>query len=56
MNRGVAVSDSTVVVGTPDARLIALDARTGRIRWNVEVGDSREGYSFTSAPLVVGDD
>ena len=54
VNRGVAISDSTVIVGTPDARLIALDARTGRIRWSVQVADSREGYSFTSAPLVVG--
>jgi len=31
VNRGVAVYKGKVYVGTPDARLIALDAKTGRL-------------------------
>ena len=54
VNRGVAILGQTIYLGTPDAHLIALDARTGKVRWNVTVASSRDGYSFTSAPLVVG--
>lgn len=36
-NRGVAVQDGRVFVGTVDARLIALDAETGTVLWDVEV-------------------
>ena len=53
-NRGVAVADGLVLEGTMDAHLIALDAKTGDVKWNVEVADPTEGYSITHAPLVVG--
>jgi alcohol dehydrogenase (cytochrome c) len=55
VNRGVAVLDSTVFVGTLDAHLVALDARSGAVRWDVEVGDNAIGFSLTLAPLVVKD-
>ena len=42
-------------MGTLDARLIAIDAVTGKARWNIEVGDVKAGYSITMAPLVVKD-
>ncbi len=45
-NRGVAVSDGKVYMGTVDARLIALDAKTGEKVWDVDVVEaaiSREG-------------
>ena len=54
-NRGVAVLDSTVYVGTPDARLVALDARSGALRWDVPVADNALGYAITAAPLAVKD-
>lgn len=38
-NRGVAVSDGQVFVGTVDARLIALDAKTGAKNWDINVAD-----------------
>ena len=38
MNRGVAVLDDAVYVGTLDAHLVSLDAATGALRWDVEVG------------------
>ena len=53
-NRGVAVSDGLVFEGTMDAHLLALDAKTGEVKWNVEVADPAAGYSITHAPLVVG--
>lgn len=54
-NRGVAVLGSRVFVGTLDAALVALDARTGLVLWETQVADTLAGYSITSAPLAVGD-
>ncbi len=54
-NRGVAVLDDMVFLGTVDARLLALDIATGNVIWNVEVERPEAGYSITSAPLVIGD-
>jgi alcohol dehydrogenase (cytochrome c) len=51
--RGVAVYKDLVYTTTPDARLVALDARTGRVRWNVVIADSKKGYWSTNAPLVI---
>jgi alcohol dehydrogenase (cytochrome c) len=53
-NRGVAVSDGSVFEGTLDAHLLALDAKTGKVKWDVEVADPAAGYSITHAPLIVG--
>ena len=54
-NRGVAILDDTLFMGTLDGHLVAIDARTGAELWNVEVAESRLGYSLTLAPLVVND-
>ena len=53
MNRGVAVYGGRVFVGTLDARLVALDAATGKQVWEVQVDDNTHGYSITMAPLAV---
>jgi len=55
VNRGVAIQDNTVYVGTLDGYLVALDARAGIERWAVHVGDNPTGHAITAAPLVVGD-
>ena len=52
-NRGVAISGARVFMATLDARLLALDAKTGAVIWNVEVADPDKGYSETMAPTVV---
>lgn len=49
----IALYNDKVYLATGDARLIALDARTGKVIWNVEVADYRAGYSYTGGPLVV---
>ena len=53
VNRGVAVTGDRVVVGTLDAHLLALDARSGKLLWDSTVADARDGLSITSAPLAV---
>ena len=54
-NRGVALLGDRLFVGTLDAHLLALDANTGKLLWDVDVADHAEGYSITGAPLVVDD-
>ena len=52
-NRGVAALGDKVYLGTLDARLVALDAKSGKIVWNVEIADPELGYSETMAPTAV---
>jgi alcohol dehydrogenase (cytochrome c) len=52
-NRGVAILGDTVYVATIDAHLVALDAKTGAVRWNVEVGSNKEAVAITQAPLAI---
>ncbi len=53
VNRGVAVWQGRVFVGVLDGRLIALDAATGKLVWEVATIDSNLPYSITGAPRVV---
>ncbi len=53
VNRGVALWKGKVYVGTIDGRLIALDARDGRLIWEVVTVDQRQPYTITGAPRVV---
>jgi alcohol dehydrogenase (cytochrome c) len=53
VNRGVALLDDAVYVGTLDAHLVSLDAATGAVRWDVEVADNKLNYSLTLAPLAI---
>jgi alcohol dehydrogenase (cytochrome c) len=52
-NRGIAILDDTVYVGTLDCWLVALDAKSGAVRWMVEVAENKVGYSITAAPLAI---
>ena len=51
-NRGVAVWNGKVIVGTGDCRLVAVDAEKGTPVWDVETCDSSAGYGITGAPRV----
>ena len=55
VNRGLAILDSLLYVGTLDAHLVALDPRTGETVWSVQVARYRDGYAITGAPLAVKD-
>ena len=48
VNRGVAVLGDRVFLGTVDAHLLSLDAKTGAVIWDVEVADYKTGYSLPS--------
>jgi len=52
-NRGVAIQGATLYMGTLAANLVALDAKTGALKWAVEIADPEKGYSETMAPVVV---
>lgn len=54
-NRGVAVLDDIVYVGTLDAHLVALDAKSGAVRWDTQVADYKLGHCITGAPLALKD-
>jgi quinohemoprotein ethanol dehydrogenase len=51
-NRGAAVWQGRVYVGTIDGRLIALDADTGEVEWEVQTTDPSGNYSITGAPRI----
>ena len=53
VNRGLAILGDKVFLGTLDAHVIALDAKTGNVAWDVSAADYKIGYSFTVAPLAV---
>ena len=42
-HRGAAVYQDTVFLTTPDAHLIALDARDGKVKWDVDDRRREEG-------------
>ncbi|HEV7719218.1 MAG TPA: PQQ-binding-like beta-propeller repeat protein [Arsenicitalea sp.] len=49
----IALYEDKVILATVDAKLVALDAKTGKVDWQTQVYDSSKGYSYTVAPLVV---
>jgi alcohol dehydrogenase (cytochrome c) len=52
-HRGAAVYKDTVYLTTPDTHLVALDARDGSVKWDVEFADAKKGYWSTNAPLLI---
>lgn len=52
INRGAAYSDGKIFSATLDGRLIALDAKTGRLIWSVQTLDKGWPYTITGAPRV----
>ncbi|MEO1820776.1 PQQ-dependent dehydrogenase, methanol/ethanol family [Pseudomonas sp.] len=55
VNRGVALWQGKVYVGTLDGRLIALDAKTGKPLWTQQTTDDSQPYTITGAPRVLKD-
>lgn len=54
VNRGVAYQDGTIFSASFDGRLIALDAKTGTVKWETDtIIDRTKNYTITGAPRVV---
>jgi quinohemoprotein ethanol dehydrogenase len=55
VNRGVAVWEGKVYVGTLDGYLVCLDATNGSVLWSKDTFfDRTKGYTITSPPQVAG--
>ncbi len=52
INRGVAFANGRLFRGTPDARLLAIDAASGKTLWQQQVGDPAQGEFFSAAPAI----
>ncbi|WP_319772178.1 methanol/ethanol family PQQ-dependent dehydrogenase [Breoghania sp.] len=55
VNRGVAYGNGMIFLHQADAKLVALDAKTGEEKWTAQNGDASKGETGTSAPMVAGD-
>jgi alcohol dehydrogenase (cytochrome c) len=53
INRGAAIYGDLVYFGTLDARVVALNKKTGKVVWRKKLDDYKEGYSITAAPIIV---
>ena len=53
VNRGVALWEGMVYVGTIDGRLIALDGKTGQPVWGVQTTNPNRPYTITGAPRAI---
>lgn len=51
-NRGAAFWDGKVYVGTADCRLVAIDSKTGVLKWEVQACDSSKENGIAGAPMV----
>jgi alcohol dehydrogenase (cytochrome c) len=55
LTRGVAILGDNIYLGSLDGFLIAINAKTGKEVWRTTVGDYKNAYSITHAPLAVKD-
>ncbi len=53
VNRGGAIYGDNIYFGTLDARIVALNLKTGDVVWNKKIAEYKEGYSYTAAPIIV---
>jgi len=55
VNRGLAYADGKIFLHQADTKLVALDAKTGKVVWQAVNGDPKKGETGTSAPMIVKD-
>jgi alcohol dehydrogenase (cytochrome c) len=56
VNRGAAIYEGMIIRALMDNRLVALDAKTGKVAWTTKSPDpvtTANGYAMTGAPLIV---
>ena len=49
----IMLYEDKVYLTTPDAKIVALQADSGQVVWDVQVHDWEVGYSYTAGPLVL---
>lgn len=55
-NRGIALGNGMVYMGTLDGKLVAVDTKTGKLAWETKLVKSEKlTIGFTGAPLLVKD-
>ena len=52
-NRNGTLYEDKLIIGTHDAHLLALDARTGDVVWDEPVGDWEIGHHYSGGPQVI---
>ena len=53
--RGLAYADDTIFLHQADTTLVALDAKSGEVKWSVKNGDPSKGETNTATVLPVKD-
>jgi len=51
VNRGLAMGEGLLYFGQLDANVVALDMKTGKVKWKTPIEKWENGYTITSAPL-----
>jgi alcohol dehydrogenase (cytochrome c) len=51
VNRGLAMGEGLLFFGQLDAQVVALDMKTGKVKWKMPIERWENGYTITSAPL-----
>ena len=51
-NRGPAYLNGMIFRGTADGRVIALDAKSGKVMWDQQHADPKQNESFVAAPIA----
>jgi PQQ-dependent dehydrogenase (methanol/ethanol family) len=54
VNRGGSVSNGKYIFNTLDGQTIALDVKTGKALWRIQLGNINKGETMTMAPTVAG--
>ena len=55
VNRGLSYGDGKIFLSQAGTKLVALDAKTGKVVWSQKNGDPSKGETSTGAPHVIKD-
>ena len=53
VNKGMAIAGDTLFWATLDCHLLAIDVKSGKVKWDLVMADWKKDYQFTVAPLIV---
>jgi quinohemoprotein ethanol dehydrogenase len=55
VNRGIAMYQDLIIAPINDGRLMGIDRKTGKPRWEARVAYSQDEFTLTIAPRIAGD-